>query len=102
MFLVGCFGFLYSDKAVIPTIKIRTGAKPVSVFGLAHRICDTTVGTNLHRDFPRLKEETFPTDANSKGVSAFIKDYIVDFGMLERINVHGGTDTPGWVQDDIV
>jgi len=83
----GLFALLFGGSMLIVL-----GAKPVSVFGLAHRICKTTVATNLLKEFPRLKEETFPTDTNLKGVSAFIKDYIVDFGML---------DTPGWVQNNI-
>jgi hypothetical protein len=115
LFLVGYFVFLYSDKAGILTIEIQTGVKPVSVFGLVHQICEHTVVTNLHRDFPGLKEETFPADTNVKGWGAFIKDYIVDIGILDKIDVHGGTsgshaehgdtdgpDTPGWVQNDIV
>jgi hypothetical protein len=61
----------------------------VSVFGLAHRICGSTVGTNLHNDFPRLIEETFPTDENLNGVGAFMKEYIVDFGVLENIGDRG-------------
>ena len=84
MFLVGYFVFLYSDKAVILTIEIQTGVNPVSVLGLVHRICDQKIVANLHRDFPRLKEETFPTDPKLRGVSAFIMDYIVDAGILRR------------------
>jgi hypothetical protein len=109
--LVGQFLLFNFGKAVGPTIEIRTGVKPVSIFGFVHRIFGSIVGPNLHRDFPQLKKET---DAKPKGMNAFIIDYVLDLSLLDKIdgyeevggsNEHSdadGPDTPGWVKGDVV
>ena len=84
--------FLLSfGKYVRLTIKIQTGVKPVSIFGFAHRIYGA--GARLHDAFPLLKEEAFPAEEESKGMSAFLAEYGLDLSSLEEVD--GGGPTGG-------
>jgi hypothetical protein len=85
----------------------------VAALGIAHLICGSTVGNNLHKDFPHLKVEAF--DEKSKGMNAFIQEYILNLDVLEKIDSYkevggsnaersdaDGPDTPSWVKGNVV
>jgi len=106
----GVFALVFGGSMLI-----AFGIKPVSVFGFAHRICGSIVGTKLGDHFVDLEKDAYPTDEKPKGLSAFLGDYVVDLNLLKKTDSYGGTGgtfagpgdaagqaAPAWVKDDIV
>jgi hypothetical protein len=55
--------------------------KPMSFFGLVHKIYGDRIRENLKREFPLLEQQAY--GKSSAGMSAFLADYVIDLDVLK-------------------